>query len=330
VTATRSSTITTIELRTALENRLGVGVRALRRRPSIYSSSVVLEEVSVQFDDGTDLELVLKDLSPSGTLDSSRGVKPSFVMDPAREVETYRLILAGRPGVAACYAAVVDRFRQHYWLLLEKVPGVELYQVGEIDIWQAVACWLAELHVWGSTIPESTKAEAHLLRHTARVYQRWMDRAVAHAADRQPLTAVRWLAERHGRVIEHLLSLPLTFIHGECYASNVLVQTQPSLRVCPIDWEMAALGPGLMDIAALTAGSWTYTDRDRIAETYRRALEYTAPGLLGLGAFTTALESCRFQLAVQWLGWSDSWRPPREHATDWLAEALAAADKLGL
>jgi hypothetical protein len=330
VTAARSSTVATSELRSALEHRLGVGVRELRRRPSLYSSSFVLEAVSVEFDDGTELELVLKDLSPSGMLDSSRGVKPPFLADPLREIETYRLILAGRMDTAECYAAVVDQREQRYWLLLEKVPGVELYQIGEIEIWQEVARWLAKLHVWGSNVLESTAAAAHLLRYTAHDYQRWMQRALTQTADRERLTEIRWLAERHDRVIEQLLSLPQTFIHGECYASNVLVRARPRLRVCPIDWEMAALGPGLMDVAALTAGSWTATERDQIAQSYHLALEQAAPGSLGTNSFTAALESCRFQLALQWLGWSEGWRPPREHATDWLDEALTAADKLGL
>jgi hypothetical protein len=330
MTTTRSSTISTAELHSALENRLSAGVRELQRRPSHYSSSVVLEEVSVQLDDGTDLELVLKDLSPSGMLDSSHGVKPSFLTDPRREIETYRLILGGRLGTATCYAAVVDPREQHYWLLLERVAGVELYQVGQIELWQAAARWLAELHVWGRSVVESAADAAHLLVYTRPVYEGWIQRALMHTTDRRQLTAIRWLAERHHRVIEQLWSLPRTFIHGECYASNVLVQTQPRLRVCPIDWEMAALGPGLLDVAALTAGSWTPTERNQIAESYRLALEQATPGVFGATAFTAGLEACRFQLAVQWLGWSKGWQPPPEHATDWLAEALAAADSLGL
>jgi len=35
-------------------------------------------------------------------------------------------------------------------------------------------------------------------------------------------------------------------------------------------------------------------------------------------------------LALQWLGWSADWTPPPEHARDWLVEALAAAERLGL
>ena len=35
----------------------------------------------------------------------------------------------------------------------------------------------------------------------------------------------------------------MTFIHGEFYASNVLVNiTGGKLRVCPVDWELAGWG----------------------------------------------------------------------------------------
>ena len=47
-----------------------------------------------------------------------------------------------------------------------------------------------------------------------------------------------------------------------------------------------------------------------------------ASGMQEQGMFPT--------LAVQRLGWSDSWSPPEEHAHDWLAEALRAAERLGL
>ena len=50
----------------------------------------------------------------------------------------------------------------------------------------------------------------------------------------------------------------------------------------------------------------------------------------GAEEFLDALELFRLHLAVQWLGWDPGWSPPDEHRHDWLAEALSAADKLGL
>jgi len=155
-----------------------------------------------------------------------------------------------------------------------------------------------------------------------------MRRALAQARGRGPADALAWLAERHEAVAHRLLNLPCTFIHGEFYASNVLVHTLPdvSVRICPIDWEMAAVGPGLMDLAALTAGLWSADARRALAEAY-----LDTNGFRGTeDDFWIALDCCRLQLAVQWLGWSPGWQAPEPHRHDWLAEALSAAERLGL
>lgn len=328
----RKYVIANSELRTALEQRFGCPVAEIRRSPSLYSSSAALEEVSVQLTDATKLELVLKDLSPSSALQSADGAKPAFLVDPMREVLVYESILAGRADTAKCYASRVDTAQKVYWVLLEKVPGVELYQVGDVSIWQGVARWLAELHLWGAHLAESSADRAHLLRHMRTNYECWMQRALAHTTGGPRHSVARWLAAKHHVVVEHLVALPRTLIHGEFYASNILVDADSahSVRVCPVDWEMAALGPGLMDLAALTAGSWSTGQREQIAESYRLAFESTAPGTFPADVFATALDCCRFQMAIQWLGWSECWEPPAQHATDWLEEALQAAARLGL
>jgi hypothetical protein len=48
------------------------------------------------------------------------------------------------------------------------------------------------------------------------------------------------------------------------------------------------------------------------------------------GADIESLDVCRLHLAIQWLGWSTDWTPPKEHAHDWLGEAIALARKLGV
>jgi thiamine kinase-like enzyme len=119
--------------------------------------------------------------------------------------------------------------------------------------------------------------------------------------------------------------LPSTIIHGELYASNVVIQQAGGgVRVRPVDWEMAGTGPGVLDLAALTAGSWTDDERARIEEAYCEAL----PVELRPGA--DDLEYARLLLAAQWLGWSDGWLPPQEHRQDWAAVAVSLIERLGL
>ena len=103
----------------------------------------------------------------------------------------------------------------------------------------------------------------------------------------------------------------------------MLVRRGPAARrVCPVDWEMAAVGPGLLDLAALTAGGWSRRERDAIARAYCDALRRRRCRRLPQ-ELLEALDCALLHLAVQWLGWSADWTPPAEHRQDWLGEALA-------
>ena len=334
--------IGTAELCAALEESLSrwsgtpLRVAGLKRRYSIHSTSFAIEELTVHPEDGTSLRLLFKDLSRRAMLESARRVKPAFLYDPLREIETYRSILGpSRLETATCYGAIVDPGAERYGLFLEKVPGSELYQVGDLATWQRVAGWLALMHARFAGQIETVARVAPLLRYDARFYRLWADRARAgldrggHRLSRAERRGMERLFEGYDRVIGHLVALPATFLHGEFYASNVLVHEEgEDLRVCPVDWEMAAVGPGLIDLAALTAGGWTADERAALALAYHAALvpgESRPPGV-----FLEALDYCRLHLAVQWLGWSVGWSPPPEQAQDWLGEALGLAEKLGL
>ncbi len=329
-----------VALEEALSRRSGTRRRVaeLKRRPSIYSTSFVIDELEARLDDGTSLRLLYKDLSRLSMLEAALGVKPAFLYDPMREIETYRTILGpNRLDTATCYGAIVDAECGRYGLFLEKVPGLELYQVGDFATWLRVAEWLASMHERFSGQTGRLVRTAPLLCYDDDFYRLWADRArlsLGRAGLRLPRDArrgVEQLFANYDRVVEHLVGLPVTFLHGEFYASNVLVHEEGErFRVCPVDWEMAALGSGLIDLAALTAGGWDADEREALAVAYHAALVPYENWPPAPDAFLVALDFCRLHLAVQWLGWSPGWTPPPEHAQDWLGEALGLAEKLGL
>lgn len=313
-----------------LRARLG-GLRSiatLERRRSAYRTSFALDELDVVLDDGTRLELVLKQLGPDALSEAARHAKPAFLRDPLREIEVYELVLGAEGAWApACYGAVVDPGCGRLWLFLERVSGAELYQVGELDTWCETARWLASMHA-ALREPAARFAPSSVLRCDASHYRRFAVRALEFG--RSPDT-VQALLQRYDLVIERLLELPVTFTHGEFYASNVLVERRPGgLRVAPVDWEMAAWAPGLLDLAALTSGSWNAHERRAMARAYRNALEADSGLPDDESRFLEALELCRLQLAVQWLGWSPDWTPPAGNAHDWAAEAERLVAELQL
>ena len=301
-------------------------VTGIERRPSPYRSSFVLEELDVTLDDGTSLGLMLKHLGPQSASEAGRPVKPMFLYDPLREVHTYRDILAWRAlGTAGYYGVLsVEEFGED-GLLLERVEGMPLCFVGDFAAWTAAARWLAALHGLYLGRTSHLPGSVPLLRYDRAFYRRWMNRAMEYEQGIAPI------AGRYEQVIDRLENLPPTFIHGEFYAANILTQdTDRGLRICPVDWETAAVGPGLIDLAALVTGHWTDEERRALAVAYHEGLDASGGTRGGLEGLLENLDYCRLHLAVQWLGWARNWSPPPEHRQDWLASATELAARLAL
>jgi len=317
----------TSELRAALEGALGRPVVGLERRPCPYRSSFGLEELDVKLDGGDRRELVFKDLGWHSLNGDGRRAKPRFLHDPRREAEVYRRILAlAGLGTATCYGTVLDPERGRYWLFLQQVPGEVLTHVGDGAAWEAAARWLAGLH---ARFPDSPRLRAvargaRVRRIGVRELRVWPRRARAFRPDDAALARV---LDSYPRVIDRLRELPASLIHGEFFAANVLVTDSGP---CPVDWESAAVGPSLFDLAALVAGSWPEPRRTALALAYRDALPPVPGWPPPPERFLDLLDCCRLHLAVQRLGWSPDWSPPPEQAHDWRGEALHLAERLGL
>jgi hypothetical protein len=266
-------------LRRFVERALARSLDTLRVRPYAYGTSQPLLELDATLQRGERVMLLLKDHS------RPHEAKPEFVWSPTREGDVYRRILAPAGIGARLYAAEGTR------LLIEKVAAVELWQLDH-DAWRRVAAWLREAHV----AMAQAVSDPCLLRLDAAYYAAWAERAALPAR----------LAAAYATATDRLLGLPSTVIHNEFYPANVLVAE----RVVPVDWELAAVGPAVVDLAALVTG-WD----DEHAQAIATAYGDVDPRDVAAG---------RLHLAVRWLGWARGWEPPREHARDWLAEAYAA------
>jgi thiamine kinase-like enzyme len=130
--------------------------------------------------------------------------------------------------------------------------------------------------------------------------------------------------------VARLTNGPQLLVHGELYPSNVLVAgAGAAVEVWPVDWEMAGVGSPLLDLAALTSG-WEGDVQADLVDAY---LDEMGPGgwwASDRDEVGELLDCCRLHYALQWLGWSPQWSPPREHARDWVSEALALGERLGL
>lgn len=314
------------------ERGTGRTISRIERRPSLYASSFALEELDVDLDDGSRLALMLKNLSRGAMQEEALRVKPDFLFDPRREIEVYRHLVEPQGLGAALYGAHVDLQSDGCWLLIERIVGRELYQVGEIEIWTNVARWLGAMHGRLAAFDlERLIAEAGLLHYDHTYYSLWLHRADGLLSNAEPhiRAAFDHLRARYHHVVDRMLTFPPTVIHGEFYPSNVLTTGPNGSRVCPVDWEMAAVAPGLIDLAALTLGVWTDEERRVFLAAY---LDGLPPGSnrLPIDDLVDAVDYCQIHLAVQWLGWFGTHVPYPSHARDWLAEAVQRAERLGL
>ena len=304
-------------------------VRDVARRPSAWRSSFVIDEIDVELDDGTTVGLIAKATDREALSSDARRAKPSFLWDEEREHATYESILSplgiGSPQYFGSYvnAAGIK------YLLLERLAGVPLWQCGELEAWRAAARWLARMHVRvGVEAVTASGAAAHLLRYDRGFYDSWAQRA-----SRFHEGSPRWssaLVDRHARVVDWLLGESPAFIHGEFYSANILVDRRDGdvvFTVRPVDWEMAALGPPLVDLACLVAGRWSDDQRADMADTYYLEVGAQAGDVPPRDHYLKTLDCCLFHLAITNLGWSDAWTPPPDHAHDWLGDALRLGEK---
>lgn len=321
-------------LEEALARRYGVFRRidSLGQRRCPYMSSFKLDEFDVQLEDATRVRLVMKDLSRDSMIEDARRARPDFLCDAEREIKVYRSVLPHGPaGTAQWYEGSATTGDQRHWLLLERVGGPPLWQVGRISAWKRAAAWIGCFHRSFSPLRAQTLATgAGALVYDADFYWCWMDRAQRFAAgDSARRRILDGVARQYEAAVPRLARLPRTIIHGEFYASNIVVGAGRNTRVCPVDWEMTALGPGLVDLAALTAG-WAAPTQRALARAYLAASSGARSGkrVALPREFSIDLDRCRMYLAIRMLGWSDAWTPPASHAQNWLAEVVRLSNRL--
>lgn len=311
----------------------GEQIVSLQRRPYSYATSFLLEELRVELVDGSSLVMILKDLSWDLLGDDARRSKPYFLYEPRREIETYRRILGPFGLGPRCYASAYHNSGSSSWLILEKVRGVELWQVGDLRAWESVARWIASLHSrFVGKSSDLVSMNPYLLPYDAQWFESWAERARAAVLGSTDQGACELLdvIDRHGEVVRTLADLPKTFVHGEFFPSNILVPVNAdSPEVWPVDWEMAAIGPGLLDLAALVAG-WGHGERDALVSAYRQAMIERGVAMGSMSEVLKVVSMCQLHFALQWLGWAKNWNPPSEHARNWIGEALSAAREMSL
>ena len=208
--------------------------------------------------------LLFKDLAAG-----PRPPRPAFLIDPLREIAVYREILGARGGRRAGAATRPPwRRRAAAWLVPRArrrraaVAGAATARPG-----RKAARWLAGLHAGGRPPARGTS-----LRHDAAVLRRWLRRG---ESGRRAGALAGGRGRRRSTAVAELAACRRPPARGVLPVERARRRPGSMPRIHPLDWEMAGVGPGVMDLAALSSGAWSATQRGG-SGAYRAALP-TAP-----------------------------------------------------
>jgi Phosphotransferase enzyme family len=304
-------------LDTAVRRAAGPGAEpvGVRRTPSPYAGVFPAEVVAVELASGERISIFVKHLGEEQRSHPDKRVRE-------REVRVYGELLGDR-------GLPVPRFLGAGWneatgrreLFLEYVDGWNLkYQ--DLRHWYAAARRLAQLHLDFARRGDRLLERDFLLRLDRDYLLAWAGRAVAAVSSLSAELASRLqrTVDDLGAAVDLLAEQPPTLVHNDLAPKNVIADTavRPN-RTCIVDWEMAGVGCGLIDLAHLTYGL-PPSAAERMLDLYGEELAGT--GLMPSGnERKRLLASCRLQGSLYRLAHADVWRLPLERVGEWIADS---------
>lgn len=259
-------------------------IAAIYSRHSEASSSYETGILTVQFADGGAFEVFLKNYG------AFVQIKDEMKQRREREVRVYQHLLEeANLGTPRYYGTVWDESPETFWLLLEYVDGTPVAYLESTNYWIAAAGWLGQMHGYFIRHAHYLSRLDFLIRHDSRFLSAEAEAALDAVSQISPGSVDRFarVVNRYDQLIEAMVTHPPTLVHGAFRPQNVMVSGESqSMRICAYDWEEAAFGAPLYDLAYLTDGFEPPT-LDLMFETYRQ-------GAMGFGMPVPEKEEMRY------------------------------------
>lgn len=239
----------------------------VRRRRHAHIGSYDCDLITAQLSTGEKFKLFLKDYRVS------QKSKDEPELRRERELRVYRDLLSQTElGPPEYYGSVWDESERRFWIFLEFVDGV-VVQHQDVETSMLAAEWLGEMQGFFGRHPEVLSSCDFLIRQDSEFFRSKAERALWNVAQVSPSSARRLteIVNGYEQVIEVLETQPLSLVHGGYIPWHILVDIKRKpARVCAVDWESAAFGPTLYDLAYFTHGMEPQS-RDRVLDAYRHA-----------------------------------------------------------
>jgi aminoglycoside phosphotransferase (APT) family kinase protein len=127
---------------------------------------------------------------------------------------------------------------------------------------------------------------------------------------------------------ELLAVQPPTLVHNDLSAKNVLVDrsAQPA-RVCFVDWEMAGIGCGLLDLVHLRYGLQP-TEAAELCASYHEAVRGADVLPSKEAELMSVLAACEIHETNVRLWCSARWSLPEDRLDEWVGDTEAALGRI--
>jgi hypothetical protein len=248
-----------------------------------------------------------------------------------REILVYERSFASQqtPAVPHCYGSSWNDDARTGWLLLEYVDDWCL-KYHELQYWFEAARQLARFQRDRAKELATLWQNEFLLRLDGDYFASWFDRARQSCAEQAPplADALAPVVERVADVADLLGQYAQTLVHNDLAPKNVIADRSASpLRIYLVDWEMAGVGCGVLDIVQLKDGLEPAADQ-LMVEAYCR--ELAGSGLLPdePSELDRLFAACDLHKVVYRLARSRPWRLPIETLNSWVAQAVALCDRV--
>lgn len=279
----------TVGLTAVLPGHATGGITVLHREPASHASTFPAEVVTCRCGDNREVRLYCKYGTDCGN--EAHGHRGGV----AYEANVYQRVLQPvKVSVAPFHGAYRENGSGRIWLILDYLDNnLRVSKVPDTNAMLKPAHWIGRFH----GIQESRLSA---VRSTLKTYDRdyylgWARRTALFAnCWHRSFPWLTDLCERFETLLDDLVAVPPTVIHGEYYPQNILVRDGVIL---PVDWESAAIAAGEIDLACLTENWPTDTARACEAEYVRARWPVGAPSNFGY-----RLDLARLYLFFRWLG----------------------------
>lgn len=296
-------------------------IAALERNRSQFSSFYAADVITVRLNSGREYKIFLKNF---GSFDHA---KDTMEARREREVIVYRDVLAGADlGTANYYGSVWDESHGRFWLLLEFVEGLPMSHLG-FDDWVPPAGWLGRMYGYFAQHPEKWENCDALVRH---------DSAFFNAIAQEALRTVSQYSSEMGRRLEPIVrryenavtvmtSQPRTLVHGTYRPPQIIIdKSAHPMRICPVDFEKAAIGASLYDLTFIVDGFDT-PRLHRLFEAYRSEAQRAGVSVPDNDEMTHIVDCFRLHRVMNWLAVSMA----RKYEDDVIQKLMKMAQNIG-